>query len=143
MQTFHVISYTDLVIFLIIFSEYVFFRIANRKQIREKYIEDEEEAEIVDHYLQAIITQIEDFSLRIQKIDERLRTHIEDKITETNMQMDVLQESVAIINSRIGLNNKNRDITELQCRIREMASDVRSLWRFVEVPKQMLHLRPN
>ena len=76
MNTVHVISYFDIVLVFALFMEYVLFRVGYAKQLFDKYrAEDmlrQENGDKKDHMLESILYQMDDFSLRIQKIDENI-----------------------------------------------------------------------
>jgi phenylpropionate dioxygenase-like ring-hydroxylating dioxygenase large terminal subunit len=39
--------------------------------------------------------------------------------------------------------SQRREITELQAGIREVTADLANIWRIIQIPKHMMHLRPN
>lgn len=140
MNTVHVISYFDIVLVFVLFMEYVLFRVGYAKQLFDKYrIEDmlrQENVDKQDHMLESILYQMDDFSLRIQKIDENMRAYIGDEIRTCNDRIDSVSEKSAFTVS-------SADWKDMQNKLRELSSDMSSLWRIIEIPQHMMHLRPH
>jgi len=140
MNTVHVISYFDIVLVFALFMEYVLFRVGYAKQLFDKYrAEDmlrQENGDKQDHMLESILYQMDDFSLRIQKIDENMRAYIGDEIRACNDRLDSVTEKSAFAVS-------SADWKDMQHKVRELSSDMSSLWRIIEIPQHMMHLRPH
>jgi hypothetical protein len=140
MNTVHVISYFDIVLVFVLFMEYVLFRVGHAKQLFDKYrAEDvlrQENTDKQDHMLESILYQMDDFSLRIQKIDENMRKYIDDEIDACNYRIYSATEKSAFTVSCA-------DWKDMQHKVRELSSDMSSLWRIIEIPQHMMHLRPH
>jgi len=140
MNTVHVISYFDIILVFVLFMEYVLFRVGYAKQWFDKYrAEDmlrQENVEKQDHMLESILYQMDDFSLRIQKIDENMRKYIDDEIDACNRRIYSVTGKSAVTASSV-------DWKDMQHKVRELSSDMSSLWRIIEIPQHMMHLRPH
>jgi hypothetical protein len=86
--------------------------------------------------LESILYQMDDFSLRIQKIDENMRKYIDDEIDACNYRIYSATEKSAFTVSCA-------DWKDMQHKVRELSSDMSSLWRIIEIPQHMMHLRPH
>jgi len=238
------LSNFDFVLFCVLFIEYVLFRISYRKSLTNVKNKDDE-ADIAEYALETMMLQIDDFNLRIQRIEENLRkdiadtirenkeeikrdtelriynavglieeslsqdirdtesvlnekiqcieknlqdmncdidntvnhlrTFVKDSFDETTEEITTMQKNINILyketeshdvqildtitdtinlvfeskhypksTERMGtMMSQRREITELQAGIREVTADLANIWRIIQIPKHMMHLRPN
>jgi hypothetical protein len=140
MNMIHVVSYFDVALFVVLFLEYILFRLGYAKHMFDTYrIENilrEENREKQDAVLDSVLYQLDDFSLRIQKIDESLRAYIQEEIQSFNQRVDSVSE-------RNAFSLSSTEWKDLQHKVRELTTDMSSLWRIVEIPQHMMHLRPH
>jgi hypothetical protein len=140
MKMIDAVSYFDLALVVVLFLEYILFRLGHAKYMFDNYRIDkilhEENREKQDAVLESVLYQLDDFSLRIQKIDENMRKYIDDEIYSCNQRINSQAENKAFSQS-------STEWKELQHKVRELTTDMSSIWRIVEIPQHMMHLRPH
>lgn len=100
-----------------------------RTFVKESFDETTEEITTIQKNINALYRETEPHDVQIL-----------ETITDT---INLVFESKHYPKTTEKMMSQRREITELQAGIREVTADLANIWRIIQIPKHMMHLRPN